>query len=412
MKHSRETGFVALCCGVYFTSYLTRKCFEASMLAICDDTGLARTAAGLAGTALVTLYGAGQFVTGWLADRIDPRRIVLAALLLTAACNAAMPFAVGGVAALVALNALNGFAQAMFWPPLVKIVTASLTSERYKSAVFWINVAANAAIVAVFALVSGCVRFAGWRWGFWLVAAAALAMAAAWGRLAGRAENNARQTTTDARQSIGGCSPTCREACSASPLRAVSLLPVVGAIVCLGAMRDGIEAWAPGIVKDVYRLSTSGSTLSVVLLPFFAVASMAAARSLRRRLGDEIRAALALFAFGFVCAAALFASGGASLASGLPLLALLSASMHGANLMLVCELPGRFAGGNRVGTISGILNAAVYVGAALSVYGFAALHARFDGWTPVFALWAVVLAGGIALLAFALRICQRPKNVP
>ena len=180
------------------------------------------------------------------------------------------------------------------------------------------------------------------------------------------------------------------------------LLPVVLATVCMGVMRDGIEAWAPTIVKDVYGLGASGSTLSVAILPVFAVASMAAARRLRTALGDEIRAALALFAIGAVCAGALFASAGGTLATGLPLLAVLSAAMYGVNLMLVCELPGRFAGGGRVGTISGILNSGVYVGAALSIYGFAKLHERFAGWRPVFALWIAVVAAGIALLAAAL----------
>ena len=178
-------GFVALCCAVYFTSYLTRKCFEASMLAICDATGLARSAAGLAGMAAVALYGSGQFVTGWLAD--------------------------------------------------------------------------------------------------------------------------------------------------------------------------------------------------------------------------ERKAALALFAAGFACAVALFVSGGgASVAVGLPLLAILSASMHGANLMLVCELPGRFAREGCVGTVSGILNAGVYVGAALSVFGFPALREHHSGWGIVFGLWVVVLALGMGLLSFSL----------
>ena len=162
---------------------LTRKAYEASILAICDETGLARTAAGLAGTATVALYGGGQFVTGLMADRFNPCRIVLAALLLTAACNLALPFAVGSVAALVALQAVNGFAQAMFWPPLVKILANSLSKERYNGAVFVVNVAANIAIIAIFALVAGCVRFAGWRLSFWIVAGMALARAVAWGQL-------------------------------------------------------------------------------------------------------------------------------------------------------------------------------------------------------------------------------------
>lgn len=389
-KHS---CFVSLCCGVYFTSYLTRKCYEASMLAICDDTGLTRTAAGLGGTALVALYGSGQFATGWLADRIDPRKIVFAALLLTAACNAAMPFAVGGVAALVALNALNGIAQAMFWPPLVKLLAGQLDAECYRGAVFSVNVAANVAVIAVFALVAGCVRFADWRFSFAVVAAMALAMAALWWRLSNSLANDRTPSPCHASCGVGS-----------TPCRVSYLIPVIAAIVCLGAMRDGIEAWTPGIVKDVYGLGTSESVLSVALLPIFAVASMTAARMLRRCLGDEIRSATTLFSIGFACASVLLVSSGASLATGLPLLALLSASMHGANLMLVCELPGRFAATGRVGMVSGILNAGVYLGAAVSLFVFPALHAHFDGWKPVFGFWTLTLLVGATLLAGAHRI--------
>ncbi len=417
-----SSSLVTLCCGVYFTSYLTRKAYEASILAICDETGLARTAAGLAGTATVAFYGIGQLLTGWMADRFNPRRIVLAALLLTAACNAVLPFAPGSVAALVALQALNGFAQAMFWPPLVKILATSLPPERYRGAVFAVNVAANVAIVAIFALVAGCVRFTGWQVSFWLVAGIALSMAAAWWRQCSAGfgsrvtesanpesrtpsakpeTRNSKPETCNSKPETRNSKPETRnpdsDSATSFPIAVATLVPIALAIVCIGVMRDGIEAWAPSIVSDLYGLGASGSTASVVLLPLFAVASMAGARALRRALGDEIRAALALFAIGLGCTAALLACHGGSLWTGLPLLALLSASMHGANLMLVCELPGRFAGSGRVGMLSGLLNACVYVGASSSIYGFAAIHGHFNGWQPVFSLWAVVLAVALAL---------------
>ena len=271
------------------------------------------------------------------------------------------------------------------------------------------NAAANAAIVAVFALVAGCVRFADWRLSFWLAAGVALAMAAAWGTAS--AALCARPRGRTETRSGDGQLPTniCKN--PVNPVKNTSriwrgawwLLPVALAIVCMGALRDGIETWAPSIVSDLYGLGTSGSTASVALLPLFAVASMAGARSLRRILGDEIRAALALFTVGLGCAAALLSVGGATLASGLPLLALLSAAMHGVNLMLVCELPGRFAGSGRVGTISGALNACVYAGAAVSIYGFAALRDHFAGWRPVFGLWVAFLAMAFALCLAALR---------
>lgn len=407
----------ALCCAVYFTSYLTRKGYDASILAICEETGLARTAAGLASTAAVALYGSGQFVTGFLADRFDPRRIVFLALLVTASCNLAMPMAAGAacVPAMAALWAVNGFSQAMFWPPLVKIIADRLSPERFKSAVFWISVASNASIVAVFLLVSGCIRFAGWRTTFDVVAVAAFAMAAIWrGAMfrSRRATPPSGDSSAESKESSkGGAARGSNVQRSKTPilplLGASGMFFAMGAITCQGVMRDGIEVWAPSIVRDVFGLGTADSVFSVTLLPVFGVASMAAARALRRALGGEIKSAAALFGIGLVCASALFVSGGWALWFGLPVLATLSACMHGANLMLIGELPGRFSKYGCVGAVSGILNAFTYVGAAASIYGFAAIHERFSGWRPVFALWIAVLAAAMCLSLRALAKWNR-----
>lgn len=393
-----EIWLTVLCCAIYFTSYMTRKGYDASILAICEDTGLARTALGLASTAAVAVYGTGQFVTGFLADRFDSRRLIFIALLITAACNASMTFIVGCIPAMVALWAVNGFAQAMFWPPLIKIVAANLKGEAYSRGVFWISVASNCAIIMVFVLVSSCIRFAGWRLSFWIVSAMAVAMAAIWSaaspRLSAAGGGGAAVGRAD---SPGARVPLMRL------VVAFGLFYIMAAIACQGVMRDGIEVWAPSIFKDQYGLGTSGSTLSVVLLPIFAIVSMAVARGIRRRLGNELKAAVALFGTGLACAAVLYATNGAVFAVGLPLIAILSATMHGVNLMLIVEVPGRFAKYGRVGSISGMLNAFTYVGAAISIYGFAALHERYAGWRAVFLLWIVVLSSAIALTLLALR---------
>ena len=405
-----ESGWrlVALCCAAYFMSYLTRKSYDASIPAIIEDTGLARTAASVASTAAVVIYGSGQFVTGILADRLDPRKMVFAALLLTAACNAAMPAVVGCVPAMGALWAVNGFAQAMFWPPLVKIVASNLPADRFKGAVFWISVSCNVAIVVVFLLVSGCVRFAGWRASFAVVTALALAAAAVWRALIGGAAPASRPEGPRSGGAAAGPAPSAAGLPLGKLLAAAGLFPIMAVIVCHGVIRDGIEVWASSIIKDSYGLGTSGAIFSVALLPVFAVASMSVARGIRRHLGDEVKASLVLFGSALFCATFLFATNGATFAFGLPALAVLSASMHGANLLLIGELPGRFARHGRVGTVSGLLNAFTYVGAAVAIYGFAAIRDFLDkGWRPVFALWIGVLALGIVLLAAALRLWKR-----
>ncbi len=413
----RGVALVALCCAVYFTSYLTRKGYEASILAICDATGLARTAAGLASMATLAVYGLGQFATGFLADLFDPRKIIFLALLVTAGCNAAIPWTVDSVPAMVAVCAVNGFAQAMFWPPIVKIVAQNLRPEAYKGAVFWISVVAQAAIIAVFFLVSGCTHFAGWRLSFAVVTGLALAMAALWaatvrryapGRPGDRPgmRRPAQDEQLEKEEPTSGKTEAHQAPATASLgalLVAAGILPIMAAIVCQGFLRDGIEVWASSIVKDQYGLGTSGSIFSVSLLPIFGVASMAATRALRRWIGDEVKAAAALFATGLVCATLLFAANGATLAVGLPVLAILSATMHGANLLLTAEVPGHFARHRHVGTVAGLLNAFTYVGAAISIYGFPVLCERLHGWRPVFAVWMAVLALAVALCLLALR---------
>jgi len=393
-----EIGLTVLCSAIYFTSYMTRKGYDASILAISEDTGLARTALSLASTAAVAVYGTGQFVTGFLADRFDPRRLIFIALLITAACNMSMTAFVGCIPAMVALWAVNGFAQAMFWPPLVKIIAANLDGEAYGRGVFWINVAANCAIIMVFVLVSSCIRLAGWRLSFWIVSAMAAAIAAIWWIASPRFAATIGERPARGRAGVAG-----GQSLLMRIMVAGGLFYIMAAIACQGVMRDGIEVWAPSILKDQYGLGTSGSTLSVAILPIFAIASMSVARALRRRLGDEVKVAIALFGVGLACAAILYATNGAVFAVGLPLLAILSATMHGVNLMLIAELPGRFAKYGRVGSISGMLNACNYVGAAISIYGFAALHERSSGWRAVFLLWMAVLSGAIVLTLLALR---------
>ena len=407
----RGAWFTALCCVVYFTSYLTRKGYDASILAICDDTGLARTTLGLASTAAVALYGSGQFITGFLADRFSPRKMVFLAMLMTAGCNATMPFAVGCLPAMIAIWATNGFAQAMFWPPIVKLVAAQLHGEAYAKSVLWISIASNIAIISVFFLVSGCIRIGGWRMTFAVVSGAALAVAAIWGLATRHLETEGGDPAPETTTATDAPAPaTMGKAPLLRLMSGAGLFYVMGAIACQGVMRDGIEVWAPSIVRDQYGISTAASIFSVALLPVFAIASMVASRALRRLLGDEIETSIALFALGLCCATLLFAANGATLATGLPLLALLSATMHGANLMLIAELPARFAKYGCVGAISGILNAFTYVGAALSIYGFAAIHRRFSGWRPVFLLWITVLALAIALLLPALHRQRRAPS--
>ena len=81
------------------------------------------------------------------------------------------------------------------------------------------------------------------------------------------------------------------------------------------------------------------------------------------------------------------------------MMTLITGCMHGVNLMLISRVPGRFTGFGKVSTVSGVLNAATYIGSSLSTYGFGAVADR-AGWLTVILLWAAVgLLGAVLMLA-------------
>ena len=96
----------------------------------------------------------------------------------------------------------------------------------------------------------------------------------------------------------------------------------------------------------------------------------------------------------------------ASAACSVLLAAALTGCMHGVNMMLICNLPARFAATGKVSLISGVLNACTYIGSALSTYVFALAAQRF-GWRVPVLCWAGVCVLGAAACTLGGPRCRR-----
>ena len=81
-------------------------------------------------------------------------------------------------------------------------------------------------------------------------------------------------------------------------------------------------------------------------------------------------------------------------------------AIHGVNLMLICDVPGRFGRYGRISTVSGVLNMFTYVGSAASTYGFALIVEAFD-WKALMLAWVLIDGIGILMLLLAMRRWKR-----
>ena len=179
------------------------------------------------------------------------------------------------------------------------------------------------------------------------------------------------------------------------------LIPIFLAIALQGILRDGIQTWLPSLVNKQFNLDESSSVLSAAILPIFSMVCVLVANALNNKIKHELKTAAIMFGFSFISTIPIV------LGVKIPIIivicaALISASMHGVNHMLIALIPKNFAKYGMVSTFSGILNACTYIGASVSSYGFAAISDIFD-WNTVLISWCIIAFLGTAICAFKIK---------
>lgn len=405
-----KNGLIALCSIVYFTSYFARKDFAAVTVGILNSGAIDKTVAGLIGTAMFVMYGIGQLISGYLGDRVKPKTLILIGLGTTSLCNLIMPF-VGQQYLMIPVWALNGLAQAMLWPPIVRILSQYLPHETYVKASLMVTSAAHIATILLYLYVPVCLTYMSWKAVF--ISAAALA-AVMFGLfivglslcLPKNAENIAMIAPVNAKKDEKGTSDAPAQSFF-SLLMQAGILPIFCAIVAMGFLRDGIESWLPTLYAEAFQRDPSESTLISVALPIFAIISIILITILHKRpLKNEVFGSAVMFTVGAVICIPLLILITSTSAVGrvtcLVLAALVCGAMHGCNFLLISCLPGRFASVGRAAGASGFCNACVYVGAAISTYGIALISELLD-WRGAIVSWLIMCIVGLVMCLLAIK---------
>lgn len=407
-KRSRQTSvFIALCAVVYFISYITRNSYSSAISEITEALGTTKDATGLVGTAAFLTYGIGQIICGVLGDYIAPRFLILAGVGATSLCNLLMPFMGGNITAMVVLWGINGFAQAMFWPPLVRLMAEHLSGRDYNDAVVAVTVASSVGNIFVYLLSPLCIAISGWNLIFYITGTAGIAMVFVW--LMGTRTLPEPESTDDGKghKTTGAAVKQTAETLPLKTLLASSgLVVILLCIILQGMLRDGLTTWMPSLIADTFALSNAVSILTGIALPLFAIVSIKAAAIVQDKLHNELLCAGIFFGIGFACTLLMLPLFSRSVAVTVVLMALITACMHGVNLMLITRAPIHFARYGKISTMSGLLNAFTYIGSAASTYGFAWLSDRY-GWYFTIGSWAVTACAGMVL---CLCLVKKWKN--
>jgi len=381
---------VFLCCFVYFASYVTRINFATVIAEIVSAEGFLKSDLSIVVLVNSLSYGIGQILTGKMGDRFNPVNIIFAGLLTTIVCNSFIPVC-QGIGLMTVVWMVNGFAQAMMWPPMVRILSTYLNDEEYSKATSDVSVSASLGRIAVYLFAPFIINVFEWRGVFLVSAAVGIITAVMWKICMPKIEKSLvpivqaekKEQKTETRYSI------------AKVFIGFGLVFVCLAIGFQGYIRDGIDTWLPSIISEVFKTEASSAILLSVVLPLISVFGLKVFAFMQRKwFKNELHFAAGLFLCCMALSIVWIFTYNKNVILAVMIPALISAIIHGVNFMLTCLVPRRFMFTGRISQISGMLNFSTYIGSAVASYGTAKL-AETLGWNFAIPVWSIAAILGV-----------------
>lgn len=415
-KNRQDFLLILLCSLIYFTSYVTRKTCQTAQQNIVENTAITSETMGIVLAALMFSYGFGQIISGILGDKFRPQHLILCGLLITICCNCVFPFLGDNTVLLSIVWAINGFAQAMFWPPMVRIITQKLSPERTLTAMFWVMTASHIATVAIYLIVPMIISISSWQFVFFSAAVFAVIVTGVWlaycismrksenvELLTDKGENKQSVDVTEQTDKIETNESKPHHDSLGKILIISGVLIILAAIALQGFLRDGIETWMPTYLSSVFGLDSEVSILMSVILPLVSIlGSYLYTELFKRVLKNEVLGSLIFFGTAALLLLVLWQFYAANAVLSLILAALSSSLMHGVNMMLISYLPTRFTYTGKVSTISGITNACTYVGSTVAMFLNPIIATAF-GWRGALLVWLIIALVGVVVCVITLK---------
>lgn len=377
----------------YMISYITRINYGAIILEMESATSFSKSLLSMALTGHFITYGIGQIFSGIIGDKISPKKLVTIGLATTTVMNLMIPIC-SGPFWMLGVWCINGFAQSLMWPPIVRLMTTLLSAEDYKWAATRVSWGSSFGTIAVYLISPILISAAGWKSVFIFSAFCGCVMIFFWNRYS---YNISPQ-------------PIAPEKEKSAPLLSFFsplMLGIMVAIVLQGMLRDGVTTWMPTYISETYNLSNVISILTGIVLPIFSIiCHLTSSKLYSSWLRNPLTCGGFFFGLGAISALGLYLLNGSGAALSVALSAVLTGCMHGVNLILICMIPPFFSKTGKVSTVSGLLNSCTYIGSAISTWGMA-LASETYGWNFTLLLWLIIAISGTAICLLLSKPWQR-----
>lgn len=369
---------IAVCWLVYTCSYLGKLGYNANIILIEREFGVAHAESGSVGTAFFFAYGAGQIVNGLLCKKYNVKYTIFFALIVSAVCNFTLTI-ITDFAWLKIVWLINGAALSFLWSLLIRFLSETLDSKYTSKAVVIMGTTVAVGTFAVYGLSALFAAISVYKAIFYLAAVLLPTIAIIWFwsfksiSQTQNAENRESMPTVDSEATK-----------KKADFGFVSLIIVMAIFaIVTNVEKDGITVWIPTILKELYATPDYLSILLTLFLPLIAVFGTALAVYFNKYIKNFVSLCGLFFLVTTLALVVnvLFLRGSAAVM--LICLSVISLFTSGTNNIITSMLPLYYKDKANAGLLAGVLNGCCYVGSTLSSYGLGLIADNY-GWEVVF----------------------------
>ncbi len=402
LSDAKQNKLIYVLTVMYTSVYLAKLNYGALTVEIIKEMGCSKSAAGLVGSFFFFSYGVGQVVNGFLAKYMNEKYFMSAALFGSALCNLAMCFA-PNVGVMKYIWLINGIVMSPLWCNVVKVQGKYISEKNMPKSLSFVGLTTPIGTALNYGLCAVIILFANWRVSFYIAAALMTFMSILWYFTLNDIEHSVEGV-----EAVTGKSTEKADKKNGGSKAKIPMAVLMGLIIMFAAggftqyAREGLNAWVPSILYEVYKLPTTLSVALTLLLPLASTLSNFSLVIIERKCKDFL-----LLSVLFVGLAALFVA-----------LLLICYPLNSAVITLTCfvivslccaaianittsHIPLFYRDRFDTGSMAGIGQGACYLGSTLSTFTLGYVADK-GGWFNVF----LVLGGVIAI---ALLMCVTVK---
>ncbi len=389
---STNVGFFlfVLCWIAYFSSYIGRLNYSSVMSSIIEEGILGFSQAGSISMIYFFSYGIGQFVNGILGDRVKPQIMIFLGLFFSGLANLMMGI-IHAFPVMMLMWGINGYTQAMIWPPIIRIFAERYSDvEKKKCSV---DIVSSMAIgtLASYLLSVYAMKYFSWEAAFYLAAGILIFVSVFWILGYKYVDSHMESKTDDRFIRNEHCKTNNNHKNNFSKILLSSgLIGILLPVMIHGVLKDGMTQWVPTFIYERFEVTASFSVVVTMVLPLINLAGAYIARFVdRKHPQKEILSSVIFFVISSSALILLLFIGKWNVFITVGLFAIVTVSMMAVNTLYVNLIPLHFEKEGKVATISGFLNSVAYLGSALSTFSIGILVEYF-GWDVTICVWIVV----------------------